>query len=160
MRLVLACVGRLKAGAERELVTRYFDRARATGRAVGLTQMDMTEVSESSARRPDDRMAEEGEALLAPFAAGARLYALDPRGRNVSSEELSRLIAEAREAAVPALGFLIGGADGLGEKVRTRASGLLAFGTATFPHQLVRVMLAEQVYRATTILTGHPYHRA
>lgn len=160
MRLVLACVGRLKAGAERELVTRYFDRARATGRTVGLTHLDMVEIPESAARRPDDRMAEEGAALLAAFPAGAKLLVLDPRGRNLTSEELASRIGDGRDAALPALGFLIGGADGLSAAVRARASELVAFGAATFPHQLVRVMLAEQVYRATTILSGHPYHRA
>ena len=160
MRLVLACVGRLKAGAERDLVARYFDRARATGRTIGLPQMDMVEMSESAARRPDDRMAEEGAALIAALPPAGKLLVLDPRGRNLSSEDLARRIGEGREDGLAALSVVIGGADGSSEALRQRADTLIAFGTATFPHQLVRVMLAEQIYRATTILSGHPYHRA
>lgn len=160
MRLVLACVGRLKAGAERELVTRYVDRIRPAGRPLGLGPCDMIEVAESAARRAEDRMAEEAVALLAAIPPGAGLVVLDPRGRNLSSEDFAGRIASDRDGGLSALAFVIGGADGLGEEVRARASLLIAYGTATFPHQLVRVMLAEQIYRAVTILAGHPYHRA
>lgn len=160
MRVLLLCVGRLKAGAERDLVTRYVDRAKAGGRSLGFSAFDTIELSESAARRPDDRMAEEGQAILAAIPAGATVFALDPRGRNLTSEALSERLRVDRDSGVPAACFLIGGADGLSDAVRNRADVLLAFGAATFPHQLVRVMLAEQVYRATTILAGHPYHRA
>jgi len=160
MRLVLACVGRLKAGAERELVLRYLERSRASGRALGLHPVDMVEVAESAARRPEDRMAEEAAGLLALCPPGAAVIALDPRGQHLASEAIAADIARRRDGGTPALCFVIGGADGLAETVRMRADKLLAFGAATFPHQLVRVMLAEQVYRATTILAGHPYHRA
>ncbi|MGR7994115.1 MULTISPECIES: 23S rRNA (pseudouridine(1915)-N(3))-methyltransferase RlmH [unclassified Xanthobacter] len=160
MRLILACVGRLKAGAERDLVARYVERARAAGRALGFTAVDMHEISESSARRAEDRMAEEGAALLAAIPAGAVLVALDPRGRNLTSEDISARLGAWRDGGRPAVALVIGGADGLSPQVRDKAEVLLAFGAATFPHQLVRVMLAEQVYRAVTILAGHPYHRA
>ncbi|MFG1346039.1 23S rRNA (pseudouridine(1915)-N(3))-methyltransferase RlmH [Xanthobacter autotrophicus DSM 431] len=160
MRLVLACVGRLKAGAERDLVTRYLERIRPAGRPLGLGACDMLEIPESSARRAEDRMAEEGTALLAALPPGAGLLALDPRGRNVSSEDFAQRIAADRDGGLSALAFVIGGADGLSDAVRARAGLLIAYGTATFPHQLVRVMLAEQIYRAVTILSGHPYHRA
>ena len=160
MRLVLACIGRQKAGAERELVTRYLDRARAGGRQIGFTQVDMVEIGESTARRPEDRMAEEGAALVAAFPADAALVMLDPRGQNLSSEAFTGWIRERRDEGVPAICFVIGGADGLSGQVRSRATLLLAYGAATFPHQLVRVMAAEQLYRAVTILCGHPYHRA
>lgn len=160
MRLVLACVGRLKAGAERELVTRYVDRIRPTGRPLGLGPCDMIEITESAARRAEDRMAEEAAALLAALPAGAGLVVLDPRGRNLSSEDFARRIAADRDGGLAALAFVIGGADGLGAEVRARASLMIAYGAATFPHQLVRAMLAEQIYRAVTILAGHPYHRA
>ena len=160
MRLVLACVGRLKAGAERELVTRYLDRARAGGRQIGFTQVDMVEIGESTARRPEDRMAEEGAALVAAFPADAALVILDPRGQNLSSEAFTGWIRERRDGGVPAIYLVVGGADGLSSQVRSRATLLLAYGAATFPHQLVRVMAAEQLYRAVTILCGHPYHRA
>lgn len=160
MRLVLACVGRLKAGAERELVTRYVERIRPAGRPLGLGPCDMIEIAESAARRPEDRMAEEGAALLAAIPAGAGLVVLDPRGRSLSSEDFAGRIAADRDAGVPALAFVIGGADGLSDAVRARAALMIAYGAATFPHQLVRAMLAEQIYRAVTILAGHPYHRA
>ncbi len=160
MRIVLACVGRLKAGAERDLVLRYLERSRAAGRSLGLAPIDMHEVAESAARRAEDRMAEEALALLALCPPGAGLIALDPRGQNLTSEALAADIARRRDSAGGALCLVIGGADGLGEALRARADRLLAFGAATFPHQLVRVMLAEQIYRATTILAGHPYHRA
>lgn len=160
MRLQLVCVGRLKAGAERELVGRYLDRAKASGRALGLAGFDVAELSESAARRAEDRMSEEGTAILNALAPGARIVALDPRGKPLSSEDFSSRVATVRDAGAPAMAFIIGGADGLSPAVRDKADLLLAFGAATFPHQLVRVMLAEQLYRATTILSGHPYHRA
>lgn len=160
MRLVLLAVGRLKAGAERDLVARYLERARAAGRALGFGAVDMLEIAESAARRPEDRMAEEGAALLAALPPGAGLMVLDPRGRNITSEDFAQRLGTLRDGGTPALALVIGGADGLADSVRTRASLLIAYGAATFPHQLVRVMLAEQVYRAITILAGHPYHRA
>jgi 23S rRNA (pseudouridine1915-N3)-methyltransferase len=160
VRILICCIGRMKAGAERELVARYLDRAKAGGRALGLSGFDVSEHAESAARRAEDRMAEEGAALLAAIPAGARLCLLDPRGKNLSSEDFSARIGRERDAGAGAFACVIGGADGLSPELRARADLLLAFGTATFPHQLVRVMLAEQVYRATTILSGHPYHRA
>ncbi|MGE4373554.1 MAG: 23S rRNA (pseudouridine(1915)-N(3))-methyltransferase RlmH [Xanthobacter sp.] len=160
MRVLLACVGRLKAGAERDLVARYLERARASGRALGFGDVQMLEISESSARRAEDRMAEEGTALLAACPPGTFLVALDPSGRNLPSEDLATRMARERDDGRPAVCLVIGGADGLSDAVRSKANLLLAFGAATFPHQLVRVMLAEQVYRAMTILSGHPYHRA
>ncbi|OYX04928.1 MAG: 23S rRNA (pseudouridine(1915)-N(3))-methyltransferase RlmH [Rhizobiales bacterium 32-66-8] len=160
MRVLLVCVGRLKAGAERDLVARYTERAKAGGRALGLSGFDTLELAESAARRSEDRMADEGQAILAAVPPGARLFALDPRGRNLSSEDFAGRLRVDRDGGASALCLVIGGADGLADAVRARADLLLAYGTATFPHQLVRVMLAEQVYRATTILAGHPYHRA
>ncbi|MFG1422785.1 23S rRNA (pseudouridine(1915)-N(3))-methyltransferase RlmH [Roseixanthobacter liquoris] len=160
MRILLVCIGRLKAGAERDLVTRYVERARASGRALGLTGFETLEFSESAARRAEDRMTEEGAALLAALPPGAMVVVLDPRGRALSSEDFATRIQTERDAGTAALCLVIGGADGLAESLRARAQLMLAFGAATFPHQLVRVMLAEQLYRATTILSGHPYHRA
>ncbi len=160
MRLLLACVGRLKAGAERDLVTRYLDRARGLGRSLGFPSVDMVEVGESAARRPGDRMAEEGAGLLSACPEAARLMVLDPRGRNLSSEDFASSVARQRDEGTGALAFVIGGADGLSPQVRDRADLVVAFGAATFPHQLVRVMLAEQIYRALTIMASHPYHRA
>ncbi|MEP9365809.1 23S rRNA (pseudouridine(1915)-N(3))-methyltransferase RlmH [Xanthobacter sp. VNH20] len=160
MRILLVCIGRLKAGAERDLVTRYVERARASGRVLGLTGFETLEFPESAARRAEDRMSEEGATLLAAIPPGAVVVALDPRGRALSSEDFSARIQAERDTGASAFCLVIGGADGLADPVRDRAKLMLAFGAATFPHQLVRVMLAEQLYRATTILSGHPYHRA
>lgn len=160
MRIVIACIGRMKAGAERELVTRYLERARAGGRSLGLAGFDIAEFPESAARRAEDRMAEEAAAILSAIPAGARLGLLDPRGRNVSSEDFSARLRTEADSGSTAMAFVIGGPDGLAASLREKADLLLSYGSATFPHQLVRVMLAEQLYRATTILSGHPYHRA
>ncbi|WP_349368513.1 23S rRNA (pseudouridine(1915)-N(3))-methyltransferase RlmH [Salinarimonas sp.] len=158
MRLAILAVGRLKAGPERELVERYAGRAGALARTLGLSGPDMTEIAESRARREADRRAEEGAAILAKASEGA-LIALDERGRALDSPGFSAKLGVWRDAGRPAATFVIGGPDGLDEAVRARAELVLSFGGLTIPHQLVRVLVAEQVYRAFTILAGHPYHR-
>ncbi|MFN3889714.1 MAG: 23S rRNA (pseudouridine(1915)-N(3))-methyltransferase RlmH [Beijerinckiaceae bacterium] len=160
MKLILGAVGRLKAGPERDLAARYLERARAAGRPLGLTGPDVRELEESRARRPDDRKADEAKALLGMLPAGARIVALDERGASVSSEDFAAALAKARDDGAPAFALFIGGPDGLDEDIRRHAHLTLAFGAMTWPHQLVRVMAAEQIYRAITILSGHPYHRA
>lgn len=105
------------------------------------------------------RRAREGEALLAAIPGGARIVALDERGRSESSEALANRLGRWRDDGVRTAGFIIGGADGLDESVRKKADLVLSFGALTWPHMLVRAMLAEQLYRAQSILAGHPYHR-
>ena len=159
MRLLVAAVGRLKAGPERELADRYRERTAQLGRGLGFSTCEIFEVPESRARRPQDRCAEEGAALLAQ-ANGAALVAYDERGRaDLTSERYAERVAAWRDAARPSLVVSIGGADGLAPTVRARADLTLSFGAATLPHGLVRVLALEQVYRALTILAGHPYHR-
>jgi 23S rRNA (pseudouridine1915-N3)-methyltransferase len=160
VRLIIVAVGRMKSGPERELCDRYLDRARKGGRPLGLSGPDVIEIGESAGRRPAERMAEEGTGILAALGEETAVLALDPKGAEISSEDLAADMAALRDRGVRALSFLIGGADGLGDVARARADRMVAFGRATFPHQLVRVMLAEQIYRATTILAGHPYHKA
>ena len=160
MRVLLIAVGRLKAGAERELVARYMDRAIASARGVGLAGIDLRELEESRARRPDDRKAEEARAILAALPADARLVLLDGCGKSLTSAAFAADIGRARDSGVPLLALVIGGPDGLDPALNRRASHVLAFGAMTWPHQLVRIMAAEQIYRAITILSGHPYHRA
>jgi 23S rRNA (pseudouridine1915-N3)-methyltransferase len=160
MRLRIAAVGRLEAGPERELLERYIERVNALGRGLGLAPLDAVEVSESSARRPADRMKEEAVGFKKWSITGAHRIVLDARGKNLTSEDFAKNMLGLREKGVPAVLFLIGGADGLAEEARKNADFTLAFGAATFPHQLVRILLAEQIYRALTILSGHPYHRA
>ena len=159
MRLRIAAVGRLKAGPERELLDRYVTRANAVGKGVQLAPLEAVEVSESSARRPADRMQEEAKALQKWWIEGSRRVVLDERGKMFTSGEFAKRLAALRDTGAPATLFIIGGADGLAEHVRGEADLILAFGAATLPHQLVRVLLAEQIYRALTILSGHPYHR-
>ena len=160
MRLQIAAVGRLKAGPERELLERYVERANAAGRAVSLAPVEVAEVAESQARRPADRTAEEAEKLQAIVPKGAKRIALDSRGRNLSSEELAIRLSKFRDQGASAAAFLIGGADGLTKSAVDGADLTISFGAATFPHQIVRILLAEQIYRAITILSGHPYHRS
>lgn len=161
MRLVVAAVGRLKPGPERDLAARYRERAAQLARGQGFSGCDLVEFSESRARRAPDRCAEEGAAILAQAdATGATLLAYDERGRtDLSSERIAERFASWRDASQPGLVIAIGGADGLTESVRARAALCLAFGAATLPHGLVRVLVLEQVYRTLTILAGHPYHR-
>jgi len=159
VKLLLTAVGRLKAGPEREICSRYVERAAAASRAVGLTGIELREMDESRARRPEDRKAEEARALRQMLPPGARLVILDERGKSLTGEAFSSDIGRARDAGTPAYVMAIGGPDGLDETLRSEASLVLAFGAMTWPHQLVRIMAAEQIYRAVTILAGHPYHR-
>ena len=159
MRLTLAAVGRLKAGPERDLVARYVERIAGTGKALGLPELALRETDESRARRPEDRKAEEARALRTLIPAGARLVALDERGKSIASERFAQEIAHWRDCGVRDLCFVIGGADGLDPALRDEAALCLSFGALTLPHQIVRALVAEQVYRAISILAGHPYHR-
>jgi len=160
VKLILGAVGRLKAGPERDLAARYLERARAAARPLGFSGPQVRELEESRARRAEDRKAEEAKALAALLPPGARIVALDERGASLSSENFAASMGKARDDGAPALALFIGGPDGLDEDIRKRAHLTLAFGAMTWPHQLVRVMAAEQIYRAITILSGHPYHRA
>lgn len=160
MRLVVAAVGRLKAGPERDLASRYRERAAQLGRGLGFPACDLVEIAESRARRGADRAAEEAAALLPLLPPGGVLLTYDERGRaDLSSEALAERVAGWRDAAKPALAVVIGGPDGLDASIRTRADLILSFGAATLPHGLVRVLALEQIYRSLTILAGHPYHR-
>ncbi len=158
MRLGILSVGRLKAGPERELYARYASRIEAM-RNLGLVGLDLKEIDESKARSPAERMAQEGDAILCAAQAGAGLVAFDERGKPASSADFARLVANERDRGVKSLWFVIGGAEGLAPTVRERASAIFSFGAMTLPHQLVRILVAEQIYRAMTILSGHPYHR-
>ncbi len=160
MRIVLICVGRLKAGPEQELFARYFKRLTETARGVGIAGVDLRELDESRARRPDDRREEEAASIIAAAPSGAGLIALDERGDSPTSEEWAADIRRARDAAQQIYAVVIGGPDGLSPSLRAKARRVVSFGAMTWPHQLARVMASEQLYRALSILSGHPYHRA
>jgi 23S rRNA (pseudouridine1915-N3)-methyltransferase len=156
--LHLVAVGRLKAGPERELAERYQARARDAGRAMGFTGPEISELGESKARRGEDRKREEAALIAAQLGPGL-VIALDERGRTLDSEAFAAKLSGARDAGQAAAQLIIGGADGLEASLRGRAEMTLSFGALTLPHQLVRVLVLEQLYRAMTILAGHPYHR-
>lgn len=159
MRLVVAAVGRMKAGAERELADRYLDRLQKAGRVIGLRSVEVVEIRDSRAQDVERRRLEEAIALANVIADGSASMVLDERGANLDSAAIAGEIRVWRDSGRDAAVFVIGGADGLGAEIKRRADVTLSFGAATWPHQLVRVMLLEQLYRAVTILSGHPYHR-
>ena len=158
MRLTILAVGRLARSPEVDLVKLYVDRATAAGRSLGLGPVDVIEVE---ARKPGK--AAEAEVLKAHLSdapsSGAWVIACDERGTARSSRDFAAEIARLRDQGVRRLVFMIGGADGLDPALVAQANGKLAFGPQTWPHALARAMLAEQVYRAVTILAGGPYHR-
>jgi 23S rRNA (pseudouridine1915-N3)-methyltransferase len=158
MRIAIAAVGRMKQGPERELVSRYLDRARGSGKPLALTGFDVLEFTESRAGSSDARKDEEARLLLGSVPDGVRVV-LDEHGKSINSQALATQIGRWRDDGRPAVSFIIGGADGHGRELLASADLTLSFSPLTWPHQLVRIMLAEQLYRATTILSGHPYHR-
>ena len=149
----------MKAGPERLLFDRYLKRLNEGARSAGLGGVDFREIGESRARRPEERRAEEGAASLAALPTGGALVLLEERGAPATSEEWAADIGRARDASKPAYMVAIGGPDGLDPSLGGSAHRSLSFGAMTWPHQLVRVMAGEQLYRAMTILAGHPYHR-
>jgi 23S rRNA (pseudouridine1915-N3)-methyltransferase len=159
MRLGLLCVGRLKAGPERELYARYAARVGAM-RNLGLDGLDLKEIDESKAKSPAERMAREGVEMLAALPAESALAVFDERGKPADSAAFAAFVGRERDAGRRAMWFAVGGSEGLDASVRMRATAIFSFGAMTLPHQLVRVLAAEQIYRALTILSGHPYHRA
>ncbi|MGX0903903.1 23S rRNA (pseudouridine1915-N3)-methyltransferase [Roseovarius sp. MBR-79] len=155
MRLRICAVGRLRTGPERALIDDYLERFDRTGRALGLGPVSVQEVED---RRGGGRTAE-AALLERAIPQGAAVLALDERGRMMRSPEFADSLAQWRDAGRSDVAVLIGGADGLLPELRARADMVLSFGPMVWPHMLVRVMLAEQLYRAASILAGSPYHR-
>ena len=160
MRLVIATIGRMKAGPERELLDRYVARSRAMARSIGITAVDILELDEGRSRSPEERKREEATGLTSRIAPGSPVILLDERGQSLSSPAFAERVGRMIASGTPSLVFAIGGPDGFDADYRDHATQVLSFGAATLPHQLMRVVLAEQIYRACTILSGHPYHRA
>ncbi len=160
MKLDVVAVGRLKAGPERELVARYAERLKGLGRGLGLDGPRLVEIGESQSRRDLDRKAEEAGLILAQIPDGYRVVLFDETGTSLDSAAFAKILGEWRDSGVSGASFIIGGADGLGDGLRARAALTLGFGRMTMPHQIVRVLVLEQLYRAATLLAGHPYHRA
>jgi 23S rRNA (pseudouridine1915-N3)-methyltransferase len=159
MRLIVAAVGRLK-DAERELCERYAKRFDTSGRPLGLGPLSVSELNESRAASAELRKADEAARLLKAAAAATARVVLDESGKTLSSEAFAKWLAQTRDGGCKGLAFLIGGPDGHGRDAVQGAALKLSLGAMTLPHGMARAMLIEQLYRATTILSGHPYHRA
>ncbi len=155
MRLHLIAVGRQKAGPERALTEDYLKRFERTGRAFGLGPVELREIDD----RKGGGMASQAALISRAVPEGAILCVLDERGVVESSPRFAQRLAEWRDRGVGDLALVIGGADGLDPGLRETADFALSFGAMVWPHMLVRVMLAEQLYRAASILAGSPYHR-
>jgi 23S rRNA (pseudouridine1915-N3)-methyltransferase len=151
MNILIAAIGRAKPGPERDLYQSYIGRL--------PWRVDLKEIEIKKESVTATRQALEGTALLAAVPAQAKIVVLDERGKAETSAKFASRLGGWRDGGVRNVAFLIGGADGHGDAVRARGDALLNFGIVTWPHMLVRAMLAEQLYRAHSILTGHPYHR-
>lgn len=160
MRIDLLAVGKLKDGAERTLFERYADRFDALGRSQALGPMRVVELAESRAQNGRERKADEACRILKTIGPGRIVIALDERGKALSSQAFAEVVRRERDAGAEALVFIVGGPDGHGEAALAASRLTLSLGAMTLPHGLARVVLAEQLYRAATIIAGHPYHRA
>lgn len=159
MRLTIAAVGRSRESPEQALTDLYCERARAIAPKLGFSKLDLVVVDTSREATPDARMKEEAEKIGRKLTEGAHRIALDEAGRTPTSEAFAKRLRQLADAGTRDLVFIIGGPDGLAPALREGAQERLAFGPQTWPHLLVRAMLAEQIYRALAILSGHPYHR-
>lgn len=156
LKLRICAVGKLSARTpEAALIDDYLTRFGQTGRALGLGPANVVEVED----KRGGGMTAEAALLSRQIPDNAAIISLDERGRIMSSPEFAGHLARLRDDGRGDLAFLIGGADGLDPSLRARADMSLSFGAMVWPHMLARVMLAEQIYRAATILAGSPYHR-
>ena len=161
MQLTVFAVGRMKDGPERMLVERYLDRVAKSGPAVGLSFSGVSEIAESRAARAGQRKAEESaQCLDRANERATALIALDETGKSVTSKTFAELLARMRDSGTRRVIFAIGGPDGHAPELLGKADRIIALGLMTWPHQIVRVLVAEQLYRAVSILAGHPYHRS
>lgn len=151
MRIALVAVGRAKPGPALALYELYAERL--------AWPITLTEIEERRPLKPAALKAREGELLLAALPRGASVVALDETGRHMTSRDFATLLGRWRDEGARDIALVIGGAEGLSEAVKARAELLLALGSMTWPHMLVRALVAEQLYRAQSILSGHPYHR-
>jgi 23S rRNA (pseudouridine1915-N3)-methyltransferase len=159
MRLTIAAVGRSRESPEEALSDLYVERARAIAPKLGFSKLDLVVVDTSRAGTADARMKDEAEKLGRKIPEGAHRIVLDQAGRTMTSDAFAKRLRQLADNGTRDLVFIIGGPDGLDPSLRERANERLAFGPQTWPHLLVRAMLAEQIYRAFAILSGHPYHR-
>jgi 23S rRNA (pseudouridine1915-N3)-methyltransferase len=152
MKLTILAIGRAKAGPEKTLFTEYLKRL--------PWPVELKEMEVKKALPAPEKQRQEGALLLAAVPEGAAVVVLDEGGKPLTSAALAETLGQWQDAGRRDVALLIGGADGHTGEVKARADLLLGMGRMTWPHMLARVMLAEQLYRAWSILAGHPYHRA
>ena len=153
MKITLLAVGRIKRGPERELVDDYLKRAKVMGRQLGIRDVSEIEVEAGG------RQADEGDALLAKIPVGAHVILMEERGTDWKSQAFANHLERLKDQGQGDLVFMIGGADGFTDEIKAKFSDQIRFGSLTWPHKLVRVLAAEQIYRALTIIHNHPYAR-
>jgi len=154
-RVAICAVGRLRSGSEKELIDDYSTRFDRTGRALGLGPLKITEVED----KKNGGMATEAALLRNAIPGGSVVVTLDERGKVLKSPDFAKKMASWRDDGRSDITFVIGGADGIDHSLRAEADFSISFGSMVWPHMLARVMLCEQLYRASTILAGSPYHR-
>ena len=155
MRVHICAVGRLRRGPERDLYDDYLTRFDRTGRALALGPAQLIEVED----KKGGGMPAEAGLLQKSIPSGALICTMDERGKVMSSPDFAKMLGDWRDQGRQDVAFIIGGADGIDPSLRAQADASLSFGKMVWPHMLVRVMLAEQLYRAASILSGGPYHR-
>jgi len=160
MRMSVAAIGRLKDSGEIELTARYHKRIDQAGRALALGPLIITELPEARQPDPAQRKFDEAARLIATTARADARIVLDEGGKQLTSPDFAQFLRKARDAGTREMAFLIGGPDGHDASVRNGADLVLSLSRMTLPHGLARALLAEQIYRALTIISGHPYHRA
>ncbi|WP_375619484.1 MULTISPECIES: 23S rRNA (pseudouridine(1915)-N(3))-methyltransferase RlmH [unclassified Bartonella] len=159
MQISIFAVGRMKSGAEQKLVQHYLDRFSKISGVVGFHLKKLQEIPESRAQTACQRMEEEGRRLIEFLPEKCRLIVLDERGESISSTSFSEKLRCYRDEGIRDVVIALGGPDGHNEQIRKHADLLLSFGLMTWPHQIARILLTEQLYRAVTIENNHPYHR-
>ena len=160
MRLWIYAIGHMRGTPEGQLCKEFCDRARKLGRNMGFSAVVLEELPVSKQRSAEARMKDEAERLSARLPQGAHIVLLDARGKGMTSEDFAEMLGSLRDVGTKDLAFVIGGPDGLAALPGKKSGRSLAFGPQTWPHLMARALLTEQVYRALTILAGHPYHRA
>ena len=158
MRMSLIGVGKLKDDAERVLVDRYLERLKGA-RGIGLGPVVEKELAEARQPAVAERQAFEAQRLLKLAEGAEAIVVLDENGKSLKSHIFATWLGAERDRGVKHMAFLLGGPDGHGEAVLAAATLRLSLGAMTLPHGMARAVLAEQIYRASTILAGHPYHR-
>lgn len=159
MQIFVAAIGRLKKSDELNLCNKFELRIKNAGAQLGFSKFQHIDFEEDKSQQVQIRKNKEAEKLLSAIPKGALIVALDEHGKQFTSPEFSQKIANFRDDGAPAIAFLLGGPDGHGQAVLNQADLKLSLSKMTWPHQIARALLFEQIYRAITIMSGHPYHR-